>query len=866
MTDTVRLLVKFMAAIYNRLRRWWKYPLLRGYSLRLNLPFWRFRKNAKNIGFHSARQVWATQVSARSWVEQGSVFWVVLREILFRVILAIGLVVTVSFVERLPGVQSWLDELTLSDGAQLALFSTLVQMAGTLLGLYFTAISVVVSTGYARVPSDIRALMIRDEVSSLYFGVLAQFTAVMTVMLAATSFAIRLGALNNLLAASLALFSIFSFVVLSLRALDFFEPANLIPPLNKALHRSIQSVTPKGFNWQDASFQAHHQKVAESALECYANLVTVAAAKENVSVAGLADFARELLRATRRYARAKATIPSDSFWFKRTEKQKHWLTTSEHEVGLALVTDTALTPEQVPDRHWFEARVAEILRRIAQGLVERQDFAGLGELGQALGQTVGALGEQLAVTEALQLWRAPGSLFWQRAAHITPGGSDLATASRNLGLMDLYACGYIGIFLGVSRGLPTWAAPAVIERTERIDWAKRRTLYAYAATPRQLVHDLELLSQRLEFEKRVEGEIISPSWLWSEMAARGLATFLHESVPALLHEFEQIATQAETLLSASHHVAAAQLSLRKLETANKLLRHLHDYRELATAWEALNRSKEYPWPKLDWDGWRQRITTARTRFIRNVACSTVHLESLPDGSALPDLFGQAYSVLGDECVSALMAGDEALFQELFRAFFPATLAMSGKLLQQSTDSTARALALMSAPLLDLLAISGYAEIFSALDSKAFSSVVRASWDAHLAKFPTEAARQPFLRVMLSLAEQTGWLSPRATLRMRWKQALEQVLRQRGLMTGRPSWREDEHPAMQAHADPLIRALAAASNLFTDAEDVFLVRYVLARPEVSTIPRDSRRNWKLDSFANELSRQTQRGAEGGDSDA
>ena len=104
MTDTVRLLVKFMAAIYNRLRRWWKYPLLRGYSLRLNLPFWRFRKNAKNIGFHSARQVWATQVSARSWVEQGSVFWVVLREILFRVILAIGLVVAVSFVERLPGV------------------------------------------------------------------------------------------------------------------------------------------------------------------------------------------------------------------------------------------------------------------------------------------------------------------------------------------------------------------------------------------------------------------------------------------------------------------------------------------------------------------------------------------------------------------------------------------------------------------------------------------------------------------------------------------------------------------------------------------------------------------------------------------
>lgn len=784
-------------------------------------------------------------------------FSVVLREILFRMAIAIGLVTAAVFIERLPGVRHWLDELALSDGAQLALFSTLAQMAGTLLGLYFTAISVVVSTGYARVPPEIRALMIRDEASSLYFGVLAQFTAVMAVMLTAVSFTIPLGALNNLLAAFFALFSIFSFVVLSLRALDFFEPANLIPPLNKALSRSIREVTPDGFNWQDASFQAHHQKVAESALECYANLVTVAAAKENVSVAALTDFARELLRAMRQYARIKARIPTDSYWFKRTGRQKRWLTASEHEVELALMTDTALTPEQVPDLDWFETRVAGVLQRIAQELVAREDSAGLGELGQALAQTAGTLGEQLAVTEALQLWRAVGAQFWGRGALINPTDSDPAGASHNLGLMDLYACGYIGIFLGLSRGLPAVSASATVERVDAINWKKRRTLYQIVPAPRALVREIESLGKRLEFERRVEGEIISPSWLRAEMAARGLVTFLHGAIPALLDEFERMASQAEALLQANHYVAASQLSFRSLETANKLLRHFHDYREAATAWTALNRSKEYTWPQLDWEGWQQRVTAARTRFIQNLAGSTPYLDSLPEGSALPDLFGQAYSVLGDECIAALTAGDVALFQELFRAFFPATLAMSGKLLRQQADSTANALAAMSAPLLDLLAISGYAEIFSALDGKAFSSVVKETWDAHLAKFPTEAARQPFLRILMALGEQTGWLSPRARLRMRWKQALEQVLRQRGLMTGRPSWREDEHPAMQEHADPLIRSLAAASSLFTDAEDVFLVRYVMARPEAAGI-QSPQRNWKIDTFAKELARQMRRG--------
>jgi hypothetical protein len=601
--------------------------------LRLNLAYWRFRGRAKNLGFKSAREIWATRRSARSWREKGSVFGVVLWEILFRIVLSLGVVASVTFLERLKGVEVWLDVLTLSDGAQLAMISTLAVMAGTFLGLYFTAISVVVSTGYARVPPEIRGLMIRDEVSSMYFGVLAQFAAVMTVMLAELAFAIRLGALNNLLAGFLGLFSIFSFVVLSMRALEFLEPANLTPPLNKTLQKSIESVTAPRFGWEDPSFQAYHQRIAENALECYANLISIAAAKENIGADALVEFARELLRATRRYARAKSNIPSNSYWFKRTERQKRWLTASEHEVELALVTDTALAPDQVPDRTWFESRVGTILHSIAQALEERQDFGALAVLGQILGQTAGVLGEQFAVQEALQLWSAPSVQFWERGAQINPDGSNLAAASRDLGLVDLYACGYIAIFLGLGRSLPAWTALSVERRVEQIDWSKHRTLYEHAPSPRALVQELELLCERLAFERQVEGKIVSPPWLLAEMAGRGLASFLYEAVPALLDGFERITAQSESQLAAAHHIASAQLSLRNLETANKLLRHLKEYRDLGSSWEALNRSKEYTWPRLDWESWRQRVTAARTRLIRNVAASTANLLSLPDGGS-----------------------------------------------------------------------------------------------------------------------------------------------------------------------------------------------------------------------------------------
>jgi hypothetical protein len=53
------------------------------------------------------------------------------------------------------------------------LFSSLAQIAGVFLGLYFTAVSVVASTVYARVQGDVRSLLLRDKVGNHYIGIVA---------------------------------------------------------------------------------------------------------------------------------------------------------------------------------------------------------------------------------------------------------------------------------------------------------------------------------------------------------------------------------------------------------------------------------------------------------------------------------------------------------------------------------------------------------------------------------------------------------------------------------------------------------------------------------------------------------------------
>jgi len=39
------------------------------------------------------------------------------------------------------------------------------------------------TSAYARVPGDVRSLVVQEQVGSFYFGVLAQFAGVVTIML-----------------------------------------------------------------------------------------------------------------------------------------------------------------------------------------------------------------------------------------------------------------------------------------------------------------------------------------------------------------------------------------------------------------------------------------------------------------------------------------------------------------------------------------------------------------------------------------------------------------------------------------------------------------------------------------------------------
>jgi hypothetical protein len=772
----------------------------------------------------------------RDSAETTSIFGQVVRVIFWRLIFSLVLVFVFAVLDHnlRDWNPSWLN-LALDREAQRDLLTTLGQVAGGFLTLYFTAISVVVSTAYARAPGKIRSLIMREEVGSLYFGVLAQFAGVATVMLTALAFGYQVGPLNTCLASFLCLFSIFGFVSLGARAFEYFDPAALVSLLNRRVWLEVQSVTPDGYQWRDQSFQAHHQRQAEDLLGSYSDLVTVASQKENLHGKGLVDVGQGLLLALNLYAKAKVRIPSSSYWFKRIYRHKDWLLASHNELEVALVTGTVIQPDTVPNLIWFETEVARILDEVFHQLGERRDSAGTIALTSSLQNHMGGLGQCLAVAEALQVFKAVvPRLRSQSGIEKIVASEDPVNVTNRLAVAELYTLALINVLLGTSNQLEKLNPASLGRFVESVDWSRLKTLYSGEILPRRVIQEMEFVQERLAFEFHVGGKIISPVWLQIEMAALGYVRFLDDTTKTIVDEIEiTFGKETETQSAAANHVLVAQLVQRGLEACDKISKHFVRLKALHDECASSNRSKEYDWPKIDWNVFQGRAATLRERLVTALAKSSNELANLPESKSWPDFFGHAYTVLGEECFTAMASGKEELFQVVFPAFFNLVLRANEKLRQKFLGDT-RNIRLSADPIVDLMAVSGFAAVFAELDNKNFCKLVERCWNNYLALYADDSRKRQFIEFLCAVVEPDWRITPRSVMRTRWQQMFGRVLHARSIFRERTFW--DDRRGTVKHPSRLVRVFCRSEYLSTEPHDVFLAVYIFKRPESAGVEK------------------------------
>jgi hypothetical protein len=217
------------------------------YERQSSRRYWKWLAAWRRSGFRVANRDYAFRRQLHDQRESFSAVRGILRTIIPQVALAAAAVTILAILEqrilRPWGVIDWLLlRLTGQSGSTGAggigaamlnaasydyILSTLAQVAGVFIALYFTAVSLVASTVYAQVPSDIRGMVVEEKLTDVYVRIVAFLGATSTLLLASNVIGFPLSLLNLALVALTGLFSIFGFLVIGKRVFHFFDPTQL---------------------------------------------------------------------------------------------------------------------------------------------------------------------------------------------------------------------------------------------------------------------------------------------------------------------------------------------------------------------------------------------------------------------------------------------------------------------------------------------------------------------------------------------------------------------------------------------------------------------------------------------------------------
>ena len=135
--------------------------------------------------------------------------------------------------------------------AYVAMLTTIASVVGVFLGLYFTAVSTVISNAYSSVSGDVRELILRDRLGNKYVNLLAFLIALSVVLLAFSTMKITTLHLAIFVLVILSCLAIFAFVNLGVRMFFLSDPTLFFETLSTELMKWVRHATARGYDYGD---------------------------------------------------------------------------------------------------------------------------------------------------------------------------------------------------------------------------------------------------------------------------------------------------------------------------------------------------------------------------------------------------------------------------------------------------------------------------------------------------------------------------------------------------------------------------------------------------------------------------------------
>ncbi len=437
------------------------------------------------------------------------------------------------------------------------------------------------------------------------------------------------------------------------------------------------------------------------------------------------------------------------------------------------------------------------------------------------------------------------------------------TESRNLfrlAVAEREVLGFTSFWLGLTRPLEHWD-PDSLSKVFDSAVEDERAPYKVAA-PRRLLSLLEDVSRGINVEKRTEGRRISPRWWRNHLASRHMAAILCEGVSELIKRTESILVAPLMAASDLDAQVVAVRVFELLELIHKVLFHMQLIRSAYGRLEALRHapSDDELWPELPAP--EDQLREFEEQLIRRLAGVAPALATEAYDPSQPDLFGQAYRLLFDAAFEAVIGARVDLATVLFPMTIEVAERARMRLGTDLSDQRQREQVMFGTePYVDMMELSGCALLMAHVEPPVIGGLVTRVWDAI---FVSTGAPDllGILLAVLDFQENTLALTAGGIGRTQRQREFAQMMRSRGIVRRDGMWGEEEDVG---HADPIVAVFAPDDmmGLYHNLADVFVVEYLLARPEVTGHTIARRVEQLQDSI--EFERERHERADGGGAD-
>ncbi len=614
-------------------KRW--YWAIRHYTNLALFYINRFFFNAKEQKEHVEEDVNIAKSLSRSII--GSVFLSILIILLFSCIDKLLIFIRDYWFSKNSSILALISKINPEKTSFVALFSVVASVAGVFLGLYFTAISVVIST-YAKFPDNIRSLLLKERVGNFYIRILSISTVLSVYLIGCKVFFGEPGKSLSLFVLLLGCYGIFCFSLLGIRAFFFFDPASFGDVLFHDIRKYIKLSTIKGFRYLDNNFQAHYQKTTAQKLRTLKVLVEICVKEKHLQETSLLPVLIKVIYTLQFYETEKAQIPSNSRWFNLVPVYKNTFLTDPSAILLALQTHSWMQPEMVPNTYWFEDKIWELLSYALEKMIEEDSLELACDYLNALDKYFEQMGYDLEMKRCVAMLKKFNDILQKYFLSIPVDKEDYDDSQ--LSLLEVWSVCFMSAPLGFYRFAREVAPQTIIKNINNVDWLSKINIYDNKFPP-VLLPRLEYIKERLRIEKAIEGDTVSPNWYLQQLIIIRYIEVAKESVDELIGSLNSYFIKAsDEFIQKKAFLFATMLSKRGLESCSKMQANLP---HLETTINSFSKDKlvinDIPCPKVNWEAIRKNITDSRDKLIEIQAKCLPTLSLLKKQKNRPDFFG-----------------------------------------------------------------------------------------------------------------------------------------------------------------------------------------------------------------------------------